>query len=91
MPDAPEPDAPPDAPEAPPDGDPPRPEDDGPFDEARARAKIAKSNSEAANLRKRLKDLEPLAKKAQELEDANKSDSQRLTERARSRVPGPGG
>jgi len=52
------------------------------FDEARAKAKIAKANSEAANLRKRLKDLEPLAAKAQELEDANKTESQKLTERA---------
>jgi len=52
------------------------------FDETRAKAKIAKANSEAANLRKRLKELEPLAAKAKELEDANKTESEKLTERA---------
>lgn len=53
-----------------------------PLDLDRAKAKIAKANSEAANLRKRLKELEPLAKKAQELEDASKSEQEKLTERA---------
>ncbi|MCP3017297.1 hypothetical protein NGM33_28600 [Nocardiopsis dassonvillei] len=51
--------------------------------------KNRKANSEAANLRKRLKELEPLAKKAQELEDAQKSESERLTaalEQERSRI-----
>lgn len=50
------------------------------FDQKKAEAKISKVNSEAANLRKRLKDLEPLAKKAQELEDAQKSESEKSTE-----------
>ena len=48
------------------------------FDPKRAEAKIRKANSEAANLRKRLKELEPLAAKARELEDAQKSETERL-------------
>lgn len=55
-----------------------------PFDRKRAEAKIAKANSEAKNLRERLKALEPLAKKAQELEDAQKSESERLNEQLTS-------
>lgn len=54
--------------------------DEEPFDRARAEAKIKKANSEAENLRKRLKELQPLAKRAQELEDAQKSEQQRLTD-----------
>ena len=50
-----------------------------PFDAARAQAKIKKANSEAEGLRKRLKELEPLAAKGRELEDAQKSDTERLT------------
>jgi hypothetical protein len=50
------------------------------FDADKAKAKISKVNSEAANLRKRLKELEPMASKAKELEEAQKSESQRLTE-----------
>ncbi|WP_381801183.1 hypothetical protein [Streptomyces niveus] len=50
------------------------------FDRARAEAKIKKANSEAENLRKRLKELQPLAAKAKQLEDAQKSDQERLTE-----------
>lgn len=53
-----------------------------PFDAERAQKKIAKANSEAANLRARLKELEPLAKKAQELEEASRSDLEKLTSRA---------
>lgn len=52
------------------------------FDEARALEKIRKANSEAANLRKRLQELEPLAAKAKELEEAGKTEQQRLEERA---------
>lgn len=52
------------------------------FDAERAQAKIKKANQEAASLRARLKELEPLAKKAQDLEDANKSDLEKLTARA---------
>lgn len=50
------------------------------FDSESARKKITKTNSENANLRKRLKELEPLAQKAKELEDANKSEVERLSE-----------
>jgi len=53
---------------------------EGEFDAEKAKAKISKVNSEAANLRKRLKELEPLAKKAKELENAQKSESEKLTE-----------
>lgn len=59
--------------DAPPEGD------DEPFDEARAKAKITKTNSEAAALRKRLQAAESRVK---EFEDANKSDTDKLTERA---------
>lgn len=55
---------------------------DEPLDLDRAKEKIHKANSEAANLRKRLKDLEPLAKKARELEEASKTTEQKLEERA---------
>lgn len=58
-----------------------KPDTDDVFDAERAKAKIAKANQEAAGLRKRLKELEPLATKAKELEDAQKSESERLTER----------
>lgn len=51
-----------------------------PFDRSRAEAKIRKANSEAKSLRDRLKLLEPLAAKAKELEDAQKSESERLTD-----------
>jgi len=50
------------------------------FDRQKAEAKISKVNSEAANLRRRLKELEPLAKKAKELEDEQKSESEKSTE-----------
>lgn len=50
------------------------------FDADKAKAKIKQTNSEAANLRKRLKELEPLAKKAEELEESQKSESQKLTD-----------
>ncbi|WP_329521170.1 AAA family ATPase [Spirillospora sp. NBC_01491] len=49
-----------------------------PFDAKRAQDKIHKANQEAASLRRRLKELEPLAAKAKELEDAQKSDAERL-------------
>ena len=52
-----------------------------PFDRARADEKIRKANSEAKNLRERLKELEPLARKAKELEDAQKSEQERLSEK----------
>lgn len=42
-------------------------------------AKLSKANREAANLRQRLKELEPLAAKARELEQANQSELERAT------------
>ncbi|MBP2341116.1 chromosome segregation ATPase [Saccharothrix coeruleofusca] len=63
----------------PPEGQPDEERKPEPFDEDRARRKIAKANSEAENLRKRLKELEPLAQKARELEDASKTEVERLT------------
>lgn len=75
MADEPTPDAPDDAPEAP-DGDTP----DEPFDRDRAMAKIGKANQEARSLRERLKELEPLAAKAKELEESQKTEQQKLAE-----------
>ncbi|MGW0905034.1 hypothetical protein [Streptomyces sp. NPDC002853] len=51
-----------------------------PFDRKQAEAKIKKANSEAANLRKRLKDLEPKAAELQAIKDAEKSESERLND-----------
>lgn len=68
-PDAPEATDPPDAPEA------PKPDELPPG----VQAKLSKANREAANLRQRLKELEPLAAKAKELEQANQSDLERAT------------
>lgn len=50
------------------------------FDEERAKSDLSKKNRENANLRARLKELKPLADKAKELEDAQKSESEKLTE-----------
>lgn len=49
-----------------------------PFDRKRFEAELRKKNSEAMNLRRRLKELEPLAQKARELEEAQKSEAERL-------------
>jgi DNA gyrase/topoisomerase IV subunit A len=51
-----------------------------PFDRKQAEAKIRKVNAEAQNLRKRLKELEPKAAELQRLKDAEKSDTERLTD-----------
>lgn len=66
-----------------PDPDPDDDPDDDPdeFDEDRAREKIRKANSEAANLRKRLKEAEAKAKRLDELEDAQKSEVEKATEK----------
>lgn len=50
------------------------------FDEARAKEKIRKANAEAANLRKRLKDAEPILAAHKEAQEAAKSTEQKLTE-----------
>lgn len=46
----------------------------------KAQEALSKVRREAANLRKRIKDLEPAAKKLKELEDKDKSETQRLTD-----------
>ncbi len=50
------------------------------FDPARARAALEKKNREAAGLRARLKELEPLAAKAREADEATKTELQKATE-----------
>jgi hypothetical protein len=52
-----------------------------PDDVESLRAALAKANKDAERHRKRNKDLEPLAAKAQELEDRNKTETEKLTER----------
>lgn len=49
------------------------------FDVDRAKAKIAKANAEARNLRERLKAAEEKAKRFDEIEDAERSEVERLT------------
>lgn len=51
-----------------------------PFDRKQAEAKIRKANSEAQNLRKRLKELEPKAAELQAIKDAEKTESERLND-----------
>ena len=54
--------------------------EDKPFDRKVAEAKIRKANSEAQNLRKRLKELEPKAAELQAIKDSEKSDTERLND-----------
>lgn len=59
------------------------------FDRKKFEAELRKKNSEAANLRKRLKELEPAAVELQRIKDAEKTESERLNEqleRAREQV-----
>ncbi len=51
-----------------------------PFDRKQAEAKIRKANSEAANLRQRLKELEPKAAELQRIKDSEKTESERLND-----------
>ena len=51
-----------------------------PFDRKKFEAELRKKNSEAANLRKRLKEQEPLLAELQRIKDAEKSDSERLND-----------
>lgn len=46
----------------------------------KAKSALEKVRREAANLRKRLKDVEPAARKLRELEDKDKSETQKLTD-----------
>lgn len=51
-----------------------------PFDRKKFEAALHKKNSEAENLRKRLKDAEPLLAELQRRKDAEKSDTDRLND-----------
>ncbi|WP_327738453.1 hypothetical protein OG749_36325 [Streptomyces nojiriensis] len=51
-----------------------------PFDADRAKKAINKKNAEAKALRERLKEAEPLLAELQRLKDAEKSDSERLSD-----------
>jgi hypothetical protein len=51
-----------------------------PFDRKKFEAELRKKNSEAANLRKRLKEQEPLLAELQQRKDAEKSDTDRLND-----------
>ncbi|TVL89744.1 hypothetical protein [Streptomyces sp. SAJ15] len=51
-----------------------------PFDRKRFEAELRKKNSEAANLRKRLKEAEPLLAELKRRQDAERSESDRLTD-----------
>lgn len=51
-----------------------------PFDKKKFEAELRKKNSEAANLRKRLKEQEPLLAELQRIKDSEKSDSERLND-----------
>lgn len=52
------------------------------FDQDRALAKIKKANDEARSLRTRIKELEAFESKIKELEDSQKSEAQKVQERA---------
>ncbi|MFD8088617.1 hypothetical protein [Streptomyces malaysiensis] len=51
-----------------------------PFDRKKFEAELRKKNNEAANLRKRLKEQEPLLAELQQRKDAEKSDTDRLND-----------
>ncbi|MFI8872492.1 hypothetical protein [Streptomyces sp. NPDC055243] len=51
-----------------------------PFDKAKYEAELRKKNSEAKNLRDRLKKAEPLLAELQRIKDADKSESERLND-----------
>lgn len=61
--------------------DAPEAEETEAHDPARARAALEKKNREAQALRARLKELEPLAVKAREADEAAKTELQKATER----------
>lgn len=60
----------------------PKPEE--PFDRKQAEAKIRKANSESKNLRERLKKAEAAQVELQAIKDAEKSDTERLTDQLAS-------
>lgn len=51
-----------------------------PFDKKKFEVELRKKNSEAANLRKRLKEQEPLLAELQRIKDSEKSESERLND-----------
>ena len=51
-----------------------------PFDRKKFEAELRKKNNEAANLRKRLKELEPAAAELHRIKDAEKTESERLND-----------
>ncbi|MDP5310384.1 hypothetical protein [Streptomyces poriferorum] len=55
-------------------------EEEKPFDRKKFEAELRKKNSEAKNLRERLKLLEPKAAELQAIKDAEKSESERLND-----------
>jgi hypothetical protein len=55
-------------------------EDEKPFDRKKFEAALRKKNSEAENLRKRLKEQEPLLAELKKRKEADLSESERLTE-----------
>lgn len=55
-------------------------EEEKPFDRKKFEAALRKKNSEAENLRKRLKEQEPLLAELQKRKDAEKSDTDRLND-----------
>jgi len=59
------------------------------FDQKKFEAELRKKNNEAANLRKRLKELEPQAAELQRIKDSEKSETERLNdqlERANAQI-----
>lgn len=50
------------------------------FDRKKYEAELRKKNNEAANLRKRLKELEPQAAELQQIKDSQKSETERLND-----------
>ncbi len=51
-----------------------------PFDRKKFEAELRKKNSEAANLRKRLREVEPAAAELQRIKDSEKTESERLND-----------
>lgn len=51
----------------------------------KVKAKLEKANREARNLRQRVKELEPLAQRIKDYEDANKSETQKLSDQLAER------
>lgn len=59
-------------------------DDEGTFDPERYKAKITKANSEAANLRKRVRELEAAEAELAKIKDADKTEGQKALEAAKA-------